>query len=199
MDDDDLLVRLIGPRARRSVRNRDLGSLLDMTDDELASTPLSPTCKSRISVVAEVARRHQPQAQIQRCITGPRDVVAICPELRASPVEKLAVLSIDAAGKLLDKQVVAMGAIAHVGVAPREVFVPSIVSRATSIVLVHNHPSGNVQPSPHDIAFTGRMVEAARLLGIELLDHLILGRRAFFSFSVRGLLNASNSRVWNAA
>jgi DNA repair protein RadC len=190
MDDDELLVRLIGLSARTKVCDRDLGSLLALPSDQLALTGLSPACRSRIMVAAEMARRHQPPAQARRGITRPRDVVALCQEIRASSVEKLAVLSLDTAGRLLDKQVVAVGAVAHVGIAPREVFVPGIMAQANSIVLVHNHPSGNVRPSAEDIAFTARMVEAARLLGIDLLDHLVVGRRAFFSFREGGLISA---------
>jgi DNA repair protein RadC len=199
MDDDELLVRLIGSSARTKVRDCDLGSLLALPADQLASTGLSPTCRSRILVAAEIARRHQPRAQAPRGITQPGDVVAVCQEIRASSVEKLAVLALDTAGRLLDKQVVAVGAVAHIGIAPREVFVSGIVVQAHSIVLVHNHPSGNVRPSAEDIAFTGRMVDAARLLGIDLLDHLIVGRRAFFSFREGGLMSADPSGSWEAA
>jgi DNA repair protein RadC len=199
MDDDELLVRLIGSSGRTKVRGCDLGSLLALSADQLAPTGLSPDCRSRILVAAEIARRHQPPAQAPRGITRPRDAVALCQEIRASSVEKLAVLSVDTAGRLLDKQVVAVGAVAHVGIAPREVFVSSIVVRANSIVLVHNHPSGNVGPSAEDIAFTGRMVEAARLLGIDLLDHVIVGRRAFFSFREGGLMSADHPGSWKAA
>src|SRR5438552_11962177 len=152
MDDEELLVRLIGSNARTKVRNCDLGSLLALSADQLASTGLSPACRSRILAAAEIARRHQPPAQAQRGITRPRDVVALCQEIRASSVEKLAVVSLDTAGWLLDQQVVAVGAVAHVGIAPREVFVSGIVAQANSIVLVHNHPSGNVRPSAEDIA-----------------------------------------------
>jgi DNA repair protein RadC len=196
MDDDELLVRLIGSGARTQVRDRDLGSLLALPADQLASTGLSPASMSRILVAAEMARRHQPPAKAARGITRPRDVVALCREMRASPVEKLAVVSLDSAGRLLDKQVVAVGAVAHVGIAPREVFVSGIVARANSIVLVHNHPSGNVRPSAEDIAFTGRMAEAARLLGIDLLDHLIVGRRAYLSFRESGLLTEHQPWSW---
>jgi DNA repair protein RadC len=126
-------------------------------------------------------------------------VVALCQEIRASTVEKLAVVSLDAAGQVLDRQVVAVGGVAHVGIAPREVFVSGILAQATSIVLVHNHPSGNVGPSGEDIAFTGRVVEAARLLGIDLLDHVIVGRRAFFSFREGGLMSADHPGSWKAA
>lgn len=74
-----------------------------------------------------------------------------------------------------------------------------IVAQANSIVLVHNHPSGNVRPSAEDMAFTGRIVDAARLLGIDLLDHLIVGRRAFFSFREGGLIGDDHPGSWKAS
>jgi DNA repair protein RadC len=198
MDDDELLVQLIGSRARTKVHGRDLGSLLALPPNQLASTGLSPTSRSRILVAAEMARRHQPAAQIPHGISCPSDVVALCQEMRASKVEVLAVLSLDRSGRLLDKQVVAVGAVAHVAITPREVFISAIVARASAIVLVHNHPSGNVSPSAEDIAFTGRIAEAARLLGIDVLDHVIVGRRTFLSFKEGGLMN-SYSVPWNVA
>jgi DNA repair protein RadC len=198
LDDEELLLRLIGPAARAKVRDRDLGTLLAVPADDLALAGLSATSASRIVLAAEIARRHQPPAQSPPGITRPRDVVARCQELRASSVERLAVLSLDSAGRLLDKQVVAVGSLAHVGIAPREVFGPAIVARARSIVLVHNHPSGNVRASPEDLAFTRGMAEAARLLGIDLVDHLIVGQRAYFSFWESGLISADQPAFWKA-
>ncbi len=72
---------------------------------------------------------------------------------------------------------------------PREVFKEAIAHSASSVVLVHNHPSGNPEPSEDDIKLTQRLVEAGRLLGIEVLDHIIItARDEFVSFKARGLL-----------
>src|SRR5205823_10392462 len=120
----------------------------------------------RLVVVSEIARRHQPECPSPRRVSRPRDVVAICQGIRAASLETLAVLALDAGGRLLGYDLVTAGAVSHGGVSPAEVFRPAIVARATSIVLAHNHPSGNVRPGSEDFAFTRRMVDAAQLLGI---------------------------------
>jgi DNA repair protein RadC len=71
---------------------------------------------------------------------------------------------------------------------PREVFRTAISHGASSVVLAHNHPSGNPEPSDDDIVLTRRLVEAGRLLGIEVLDHIIVVQRGFVSFKEKGLL-----------
>jgi DNA repair protein RadC len=69
---------------------------------------------------------------------------------------------------------------------PREVFQEAIVSRAASLVLFHNHPSGDPEPSAEDLALTRRLVSAGTLLGIQVLDHLILGAGRYVSLKERG-------------
>ncbi|NOX37140.1 MAG: JAB domain-containing protein [Calditrichaeota bacterium] len=71
---------------------------------------------------------------------------------------------------------------------PREVFRPAILESAASIILVHNHPSGETSPSPHDRSLTNRLVEVGKLLDIPVLDHVIIGRDSYFSFQEQGLI-----------
>ena len=71
---------------------------------------------------------------------------------------------------------------------PREVFAGAIADRAAAVILVHNHPSGRLDPTPEDLAVTRRLVEAGRILGIEVLDHVIVGGTGYFSFREGGLL-----------
>ena len=71
---------------------------------------------------------------------------------------------------------------------PREVFQPAVERTAAALVVVHNHPSGELHPSREDIELTQRLVEAGRIMGIELLDHLIVGKRGFVSLKEKGLL-----------
>ena len=78
----------------------------------------------------------------------------------------------------------------HVGVAAREVFAPAIRRRAVAIALAHNHPSGDPEPSAEDRAFTRLMSRAGAVLGIQVLDHLVVTRRSYFSFAEAGLLRA---------
>jgi len=71
---------------------------------------------------------------------------------------------------------------------PREVFHPAIIDTAASIILVHNHPSGETNPSQEDKNITYRLVEAGKLLNIPILDHIIIGATNYFSFKEKGLL-----------
>ena len=89
---------------------------------------------------------------------------------------------------VLGIETISIGSLNASIVHPREVFKPAILHSAASIALAHNHPSGDAEPSNEDIAITRRMLEAGRLLGIELLDHVIVARKTFTSFKERKLL-----------
>jgi DNA repair protein RadC len=71
---------------------------------------------------------------------------------------------------------------------PREVFQEAVVSRAAALVLFHNHPSGDPEPSVEDLALTRRLVAAGSLMGIEVLDHVVLGAGRFVSLKERGIV-----------
>jgi len=198
LDDEHLIIGLIGKAARAKVADRTLESLLALSTNELTKTGLSAACAKRLAIASEIARRHQPECPSPRVVTRPRDVVAICQAIRDASVETLAVLALDAGGRLLGQELVAEGPVFHVAVSPGEVFRTAIVARANSIVLAHNHPSGNVRPSPEDLAFTRRMVGAAELLGVHVIDHVIVARRAFFSFWEGGMIRSPEPSFWKA-
>jgi DNA repair protein RadC len=71
---------------------------------------------------------------------------------------------------------------------PREVFKAALLANAATIVLAHNHPSGNPAPSPDDMALTRRLIDAGRLLGVDVLDHIVIGDGRYVSFRERGWL-----------
>jgi DNA replication and repair protein RadC len=84
--------------------------------------------------------------------------------------------------------VITVGLLNHSLVHPREVFADAITDRAASVILVHNHPSGTMEPSTQDTAITRQLAEAGQILGIRVLDHLIITRKGFVSMRERGLL-----------
>jgi DNA repair protein RadC len=106
--------------------------------------------------------------------------------LRCRPRETLSVLLLDNHLSLIAVETVAVGAVAHVSVEAREVFAPAVAVSATSIVLAHNHPSGHAEPSPQDADFTRAMVDAGRVLKIEVVDHLVVTPRSYYSFRRSG-------------
>ena len=192
MDDRRLIADLLGPAAAAGLERVPVAALLDADGGELATLGLRPAARRRLLAAAELARRFQPAAAAPRdTCERPEHFLPHLERLRASPVEVLAVLTLDARlGLLGDLCQVASGGVMHVGVTAREVFAPAIRRRAVAIALAHNHPSGDPEPSSEDRAFTRLMARAGAVLGIQVLDHLVVTRRSYFSFAEAGLLLA---------
>ena len=94
-------------------------------------------------------------------------------------------LTLDGANRLIDSSIVFVGTLNQSLVHPREIFAKAIEDRAASIILAHNHPSGNLEPSTEDEAVTDKLRRAGELLGIEVLDHLIIAKGGFCSLMER--------------
>lgn len=103
--------------------------------------------------------------------------------------EALVVLTLDTKNKINSITVASLGSVNSSIVHPREIFKTAILSNAASIIISHNHPSGDPTPSKEDISITTRLKECGRILGIELLDHVIIGEYdKYLSFKEKGLL-----------
>jgi DNA repair protein RadC len=107
------------------------------------------------------------------------------PELRGLEQETFHVLLLDAKHRLKGREMVSQGTLTASLVHPREVFRPAIRLSAAAVVVVHNHPSGDPEPSAEDLGATRRLLEASRLLGIPLLDHVVIGDGAHVSLRER--------------
>ncbi len=111
-------------------------------------------------------------------------------ELRSFDREVFCILNLTTDAKVINMNIVSMGTINASLVSAREVFKSSILSNAASIIAVHNHPSGNLYPSQNDMLITNKLMQAGELLGIELLDHIIVGggKGEYYSFHTHNLL-----------
>ncbi len=109
-------------------------------------------------------------------------------DCRHAEQEKVILAALDSKGRRLGEQVISLGTVNASLISPREVFLTALKYRAVSVILLHNHPSGNPQPSRDDVLLTDRMRHCGQMLGIELLDHIIIGDREVFSFREAGLL-----------
>ena len=114
-------------------------------------------------------------------------------EMRALHKESLRVLLLDTRYHLIGTEQVSLGSVNESIAHPRDVFRPAVVASAYAVIVVHNHPSGDPSPSQSDHSLTRRLVEAAELLQIKLLDHVIIGapaegRQPYFSFKEAGVL-----------
>ena len=129
-----------------------------------------------------ICERRAPDAKI----INPSDVFPLIKRYSNKKQEHFLVLTIDAASHVIRVHLASIGLLNRTLIHPREVFVRAIKDNAASIILAHNPPSGNVEPSREDREATQRLVKAGTLLGIEVLDHLIIGRSRFYSFRESG-------------
>jgi DNA repair protein RadC len=109
-------------------------------------------------------------------------------ELRNSDREKFICIHFSINNKIISYEVVSMGSLTSSIVHPREVFKAAILANAASVLFMHNHPSGNTEPSIDDIEITNRLCKAGSILGINVLDHLIITRNDYLSFRQKGLI-----------
>ncbi len=122
-------------------------------------------------------------------IRSPQDVAnLLMPELRDLKKEHLKSLLLDTKNRVLKIMSVSVGILDSSLVHPREVFKDAIIASAAAIIVAHNHPSGDPTPSAEDRRITQRLAEAGQILGIELLDHIVLGDNKWVSLKERGVL-----------
>jgi DNA repair protein RadC len=112
----------------------------------------------------------------------------LLPRYSARPVETFGLLALDVRHRLKREAVVSVGCLTSSLVHPREVFQEAVLARAAALVLFHNHPSGDPEPSAEDVSLTRRLASAGTLMGIDVLDHVVLGAGRYVSFRDRGLL-----------
>ncbi len=151
---------------------------------------IGPAKAVTLAAAFEIARRIATLPKMPKLkITSPKIVFKkLGPRLSAQKKEIFLVLLLNSANILMREYKVSEGTLNASLVHPREVFHPAIIDTAASIILVHNHPSGETNPSQEDKNITYRLVEAGKLLNIPILDHIIIGATNYFSFKEKGLL-----------
>jgi DNA repair protein RadC len=117
----------------------------------------------------------------ERRITGPKDVSRLAETDASLMREQFRMMLISRKNTVIADKLIAVGSLDEVMVHPREVLKPAILASAASIILYHNHPSGDPLPSAEDIAFTRRIAKCCELMGIELLDHVVIGASGSYS------------------
>ena len=150
---------------------------------------LGPAKAAEIAAAVELGRRAQRiDPESRPLLTTPELVFALLgPRLVGKTKELLFALPLDTRGRLLGGiQPVNGGGINGVGVRPAEVFREAILLDAASLIVAHNHPSGDPRPSPQDVAVTRELADAGDLLAIELLDHVVIGQGGFVSLRREG-------------
>ena len=151
--------------------------------------------RSNLSLLGELAVRYEVATHPERptgdlpAISSPDDVRRLLgPEMASLAQEQLRVLLLDTKNNVVGQRVVYQGNINSSVVRPAEVLRPAVVEAVPSIIVSHNHPSADPTPSPEDAAITRELAQAAKLLGIDLLDHIVIGGDRFVSLKERGLM-----------
>jgi len=162
-------------RPRERLRSSGAGSL---STAELLALVLGTG--TRQATALEARRLLEPPPQ-RRTIRSAADAAAVCASMRTLDREHFRVILLSTRHEVLGIADVSVGGLASAPVHPREVFKEAIRHSAAAVIVVHNHPSGHPEPSGDDVAITAQLRAAGRLMGIEILDHIIIGERAFVS------------------
>lgn len=172
--------------------HRNLAILATKTLSDLMKTNGVGKDKAATLLAAfELSRRILSQSKwfSERKITSPADIAEIfIPLLRDELKEKFILICLNSANKIIAYEVISVGSLNSSVVHPREVFKGAIDHRSASIILLHNHPSGNPEPSNEDISITKKMVESGKILDINVFDHIIIAGSTYTSFVERRLI-----------
>ena len=113
-----------------------------------------------------------------KVINSPRDIYEQCQDLKKLAKEIFKVFLLDSNNAVISSEIVSVGTLNLSVIHPREIFKLAIIKSANSIIMAHNHPSGNIEPSREDVEITQRIREAGDLLGIKVLDHVIVSGKS---------------------
>ena len=195
LKNEELLSVLLGSGVQgKDVRklSREIISLFDKKFDALS---LDGLCEihglglakaSQILAAIELSKRYL--IRNNKRIASAKDVYEELSAFGQKKQEHFLTITLDGASHIISTRTVFIGTLNQSMVHPREVFADAISDRAAGIIIAHNHPSGTLEASRADIQITQRLKEVAKLVGIELLDHVILAKEGFYSFSEEGLL-----------
>lgn len=197
--DYELIAAIIGA----GIKNKDILSLsqevsrlikpnhLPEYDELIAINGIGPSNASKLLACFELARRYGGDNEPDAIrITCPEDALKISEviDLRQKKQEHFLCTTLNGASEVITTRTITMGLLNHSLVHPREVFADAVTDRAAAVICIHNHPSGNPDPSNEDIKVTKQLADAGSILGINLIDHLIITKGGITSLKSLGYL-----------
>ncbi len=195
LKNDELLAILLGSGVQGKDVRKLAKEIVAMMDSDFDKLSLKTLCDihglglakaSQILASIELSKRYLIRSN--KRITSASDVYEELKSFGSKSQEHFLTITLDGASHIINTRTVFIGTLNQSLVHPREVFADAIADRAAGIIIAHNHPSGTLEASRADIAITQRLKEVSKLVGIELLDHVILSKHGFYSFSDEGLL-----------
>ena len=195
LNDEELVAAILGRGVEGQdvvTMSRNVAKLIrehkeNLSVEHLTSVPGMGLAKAaQILSAFELARRHLLKDTVK--ITGAQDVLPMVADIAGKQQEHFICISLNGANEVIEKRVVTIGLLNSSQVHPREVFADVIADRAASVVFAHNHPSGDLKPSKSDSKIHAQLTEAGKILGIQVLDHLIVTKKGYYSFQEAGLI-----------
>ena len=195
LKNDELLSVLLGSGIKGKDVRKLSREIMVLMDSDFESFSLNKLCEvhgmglakaSQIIASIELSKRYLIRSN--KRITSARDVYDELKTFSTKQQEHFLCITLDGASHIINTRTVFIGTLNQSLVHPREVFADAIADRAAGIIIAHNHPSGTLSASRADVQITERLKEVSKLVGIELLDHVILAKEGYYSFSDEGLL-----------
>jgi DNA repair protein RadC len=163
-------------------------NLPNLTYDDLKSVPgLGPAKACEIVACFELGKRLL-KSKPAGLYFQPEDIWKELKDIREHKKEHFVIFFLDSRNQEIRREIISVGSLNANLVHPREVFEPAVKNLAAQVILAHNHPSGDTEPSEDDMALNKRLVEAGKILGIEVIDHIIICKSGYLSFKEKGLL-----------
>ena len=174
--------------AGRVIRSCKSESLASVSYDELRKiSGLGPAKACEILACFELGRRLL-KGKVSSLFLKPEDVWKELKDIRGLKKEHFVIFYLDSRNQEIEQEIISVGSLNASLVHPREVFEPAVRVHAAQVILAHNHPSGNPEPSRDDLEINRRLVEAGKILGIEVIDHIIVTAVGYLSFKEKNLI-----------
>jgi len=195
LKNDELMAILLGTGVQGKDVRKLAKEIIVLLDDNFDNLTLDKLCDihglgqikaSQILASIELSKRYLIRSN--KRITSAQEVYNELKSFSRKTQEHFLTITLDGASHIINTRTVFIGTLNQSLVHPREVFADAIADRAAGIIIAHNHPSGILEASRADIQITQRLKEVSKLVGIELLDHVILSKHGYYSFSDEGLL-----------
>ena len=163
-------------------------NLPELTYQELKDfSGLGPAKACEIVACFELGKRLLKDKKVQLYL-NPEEVWKELKDIRDNKKEHFIIFYLDTRNQEIKREIISIGSLNGSLVHPREVFEPAIKHLAAQVILAHNHPSGSLEPSEDDLQVNKRLVEAGKILGIEVIDHIIVTKNGYLSFKEKGLI-----------
>jgi DNA repair protein RadC len=171
------------------LKNGKIEDLKNITMEDLKSIKGVGEVKAlQILALKEIIRRIEEGEEEKIVINSSKDVFNLTKDLAKASQEKLLLILTNTENEVLFKDTIAIGSMNIVNIKPRDIFYYALKYNAYGIILIHNHPNGNPKPSQEDIKLTNKINHLSAEMGFQLLDHIIIGRKSYFSFFDNNLI-----------